>query len=364
MIEEWKSQLGQDKAVDEILKGKTRGVFVDIGAHDGVTISNTWFFEKKRGWTGLCVEPLPARYKDLVKNRSNSQCWNGACVASIKEKEQNFLAIEGYSEMLSGLLDSYDPQHTVRIERENKQHDQKCKIIKVPVKTLADLLDEYKINQVDYLSIDVEGAELSVLLGLGIEKLKSIYLVTIEFNYENDDKKKILELLLNNGFRQERVLGGGYEILFLNERMKNSDLVVTKDPKDVIEKLFEKKNSSARIDIPVPLELKDDFIHHRKTIRHRNKIIGCSIFEDKKLYKNDIKIYWEVTQYYSRAFIAVNADELKEICRQLSKKLDYWCGKKSLAIKIPPVFLVEFKGDSLDIIKSSIEEFVYQVNKP
>ena len=36
------------------------GTFVDLGCYDGVTYSNTWYFERKLGWSGVCVEPEPA----------------------------------------------------------------------------------------------------------------------------------------------------------------------------------------------------------------------------------------------------------------------------------------------------------------
>ena len=40
---------------------KRKGFFIEAGANDGVTQSNTLFFERHRGWRGLLVEPIPAR---------------------------------------------------------------------------------------------------------------------------------------------------------------------------------------------------------------------------------------------------------------------------------------------------------------
>ena len=54
------SQTGQDRLLFEhFFRGKRNGVFVDVGAYDGTTFSNTLFFERSMGWSGLCVEPLP-----------------------------------------------------------------------------------------------------------------------------------------------------------------------------------------------------------------------------------------------------------------------------------------------------------------
>ena len=52
------SQDGQDLYLDKhVFKGLKNGIFVDIGANDGITINNTLFFEKVLGWNGLCIEP-------------------------------------------------------------------------------------------------------------------------------------------------------------------------------------------------------------------------------------------------------------------------------------------------------------------
>lgn len=56
------SQLGQDKIVDEYFHGKRNGVFVDVGAYDGVTFSNTLMLGREGGWTGVCIEPLPDNF--------------------------------------------------------------------------------------------------------------------------------------------------------------------------------------------------------------------------------------------------------------------------------------------------------------
>jgi len=53
------SQLGQDKWVLEKLDYKENGFFIEIGAYDGITLSNTYSLEKDFGWDGICVECNP-----------------------------------------------------------------------------------------------------------------------------------------------------------------------------------------------------------------------------------------------------------------------------------------------------------------
>src|SRR5258706_11369284 len=57
------SQHSQDRFVDNfLLHGKRGGVFVDVGAYDGVALSNTYYFEKELGWQGICIEPNPMAF--------------------------------------------------------------------------------------------------------------------------------------------------------------------------------------------------------------------------------------------------------------------------------------------------------------
>ena len=110
------SQFDQDRYVyEQFFKNKTDGVFVDIGAHDGIIESNTYFFEKQLGWKGICVEPLPEVFENLKKNR-NCICIN-ACIADFNGTGA-FLRVSGYSEKLSGLINYYNPRHLQRINKE------------------------------------------------------------------------------------------------------------------------------------------------------------------------------------------------------------------------------------------------------
>ncbi len=67
MAEQYYSQDGQDEFLDRsVFKGRKSGFFVEIGAHDGVRFSNSAFLERERGWRGICVEPHPKIFPELV----------------------------------------------------------------------------------------------------------------------------------------------------------------------------------------------------------------------------------------------------------------------------------------------------------
>jgi FkbM family methyltransferase len=166
---------------NNFFKNKRNGVFIDIGAHDGVTGSNSCFFEREFDWSGLCVEPLTSAFNKLVQNRKKSINING-CVYKTSG-ENTFVTVTGYSEMLSGLEDSYDPRHFERIQREINQNGGTIVKSKIICYTFNELLEKYNIKHVDFCSIDTEGSELDILKSIDIAKF-DITFFSIENNFQ------------------------------------------------------------------------------------------------------------------------------------------------------------------------------------
>jgi FkbM family methyltransferase len=185
------SQWEQDKILNEtIFECKRNGVFIDVGAHDGKTGSNTYFFEKELNWTGICIEPIQERFKELVINRPNSICVYGC--AFDKPGVVQFREVAGYSEMLSGIEGCYDPRHTQRILNEIQQCGGGYNMIEKPAFCLKDLISQHNINTIDYLTIDTEGSELEVLKGIDFDKV-DIHVIDVENNYGDNRIQLFLE---------------------------------------------------------------------------------------------------------------------------------------------------------------------------
>lgn len=199
------SQFGQDNYLNEqIFHNKKNGVFVDIGAYDGRTLSNTLFFEKELGWTGICVEPNPIPYEKLVKERS-CICVNG-CVTDTPG-EMPFMKLSNYPEMLSGLVSKYDPRHLDRIKSESTIDGATTEIIQVKCYVLNDLLKQNKIDHIDYLSIDTEGGELDILKSIDFNQV-DIDIIDVENNYQYPEFRKFMEsknFVLINCLREDEI---------------------------------------------------------------------------------------------------------------------------------------------------------------
>jgi FkbM family methyltransferase len=151
------SQAGQDAVVDRLLGGRRGGTFADIGGYDGVTGSNTLFFEVFRGWTGVLVEPVPAQ-RAAAEAVRRCPCLPYAVAAT--EGEAAFLEVtEGYTQM-SGLAEAYDPGMLARV-REDPRHKERT--VMVQTRTLSRILTEAGMEHPDFVSLDIEGGEEAVL---------------------------------------------------------------------------------------------------------------------------------------------------------------------------------------------------------
>lgn len=197
------SQYGQDAYVKKkIFKDKKNGVFIDVGAYDGKIYNNTLYFEENDNWSGINVEPNKHIFELLEKNRPN--CININTAVSDKEEELDFISVKGGPEMISGLLENYDPRHEERLEFELKRDGGEKNIIKIKTKRLESIFDEYNIKKVDYLSIDVEGAEMSVIKSINFDK---VFIDLIEFeNNFLDVSKEIVDYLKEKNYIQCEII--------------------------------------------------------------------------------------------------------------------------------------------------------------
>jgi FkbM family methyltransferase len=209
-LAQYKSQYLQDVLLDRwLFDGMSGGTFIDIGAHDGVTYSNSFFFETVRGWRGIAIEPNPDAFAKALANR---KCAVLNCCVSSGTGTVPFLKISGYSEMLSGIVDNYHPEHRQRVEQEIGQFGGAAEIIPVEARNLNDIAAENGLSEVTYLSIDTEGSELPILQSIDFGRL-FVHAITVEYNFE-PVKTRMISLMKAHGFDYGQTLG--HDLLFLN----------------------------------------------------------------------------------------------------------------------------------------------------
>jgi FkbM family methyltransferase len=192
---EFYGQQGEDYLLWQFFNFKTSGFFLDIGAFDGITISNTFSFER-RGWTGACVEAHPERFKACAAVRKRTV--HAACIAT--DARSIDLRIDR-----TGLFSGIAPNENEvsRLYANRGQGDPDFASVTVPAMRAADLLRPGD-RPIDFASIDVEGAEIEVLRGLDLSKNQP-RLLLIEATTD-DERDRLTAFLAPHGYQLARSL--------------------------------------------------------------------------------------------------------------------------------------------------------------
>ena len=169
------------------------GFFVELGANDGITQSNSLYFEKKKNWRGVLIEPVPNNFIKCVKNRSGSNKIYCCACTSFDYKEKfvemtysNLMSIA--SNLESDIPDIKEHASSGRIYLAKGEETFTFGAL---AKTLnAVLIDAGAPQLMDLLSLDVEGAEIGVLKGLDHQHFRFKYILT-----ECRDSQKMIRFL-------------------------------------------------------------------------------------------------------------------------------------------------------------------------
>lgn len=198
------SQEGEDLVIDRLLKGKRNGFYVEVGCHHPHRFSNTFFFYK-RGWRGVCIDPLPGT-KDLFgRERPRDLCIE----KGVDEKEGeltyfmfNEPALNTFDEKLAKERSAIVGYHILEKE-------------KIKVQSLASILDDLKeIPGIDILSVDVEGFDLQVLRSNDWNKYKPNIIIAecLNARFSDINSDPVTKYLL--GLNYSIYAKTGYSLIF------------------------------------------------------------------------------------------------------------------------------------------------------
>ncbi|MFQ5414632.1 MAG: FkbM family methyltransferase [Phycisphaerae bacterium] len=174
----FRAQFGEDRVLWQVFRHRRRGYFIEIGAYDGVTLSNTYFLEQM-GWHGLLIEPIEPLCRIAAEARPRSHVVHAACSRRGSTGTTRFTFAQNVP-VLSFLR--ADDAHVQRCLREGAE----LVDLDVPVTTVDDILRRQRRERtgtggpwvpnagwrVDVVSIDTEGCELDVLDGFSLERIK------------------------------------------------------------------------------------------------------------------------------------------------------------------------------------------------
>jgi FkbM family methyltransferase len=182
-LTEYSSEIGQDKWVlEKVFPDVTNGYFVDVGSGHGTIGSNSRTLEE-RGWTGVCIDPFPVHmegrtckmFKEVVFSKP------GLMMA--------FHTAGG----LGGIGDTLGAWNEKAMREPT---------VNVRTVTLADILSRAGAPQfINFISLDIEGAELEALRGFPFDRYR-VGAWTIEHNREEPKRSQIVALLARHGYRR------------------------------------------------------------------------------------------------------------------------------------------------------------------
>lgn len=182
----------EDMYLLRVLGPSKKGVYVDVGANDGVFVSNTYALYRL-GWRGVCVEPNPVAYSALRIARPEDTCVNVAVGATEGQIELSWRGDITEGSVVGRFADT----------------DNVCT---VPQTTLASIFRSCNVPaEFDLLSLDVEGMEEEVLRGVDWES-HSPRIVILEYNSEGRVRSDAFDYLYGLGFRP--ILVNRWNVMF------------------------------------------------------------------------------------------------------------------------------------------------------
>ena len=200
----YQSQHGEDAWLEGYFGHKTRGFYVEVGAYDGKVISNTYYFEQL-GWTGALVEPHPEKAAACRVNRPRSRVFECAAVSSPELESIELMDVPGGEVYSTVVANDFNLERLRKFGLESRS-------IRVPCRTLDSILDEMRPQSIDFVSIDVEGAEIEVLRGFDIARWRP-QLVLVESPPERLDNIRDYFVARGYAYRRSIDVNDIYEAL-------------------------------------------------------------------------------------------------------------------------------------------------------
>ena len=202
---------GLDESLARYIGKIDGGFFIEIGGNDGISQSNTKYLELFRGWRGLLVEPEPENFRRMTLTRAKpTHKARAACVDfDFQMNEVELSSGDLMSVSLSLPVDLEDRTRHIQESKKYLKRSPQAQTFRAPARTLESLLVEVgaPVN-IDFFSLDVEGAELPVLRGLNLKNWNINFILV-----ESRSPVELQQFLASEGFRLVEQLSG-HDYLF------------------------------------------------------------------------------------------------------------------------------------------------------
>jgi len=173
---EFFSQYGEDRILAQIFSGVPCGTCAEVGAFDGVTFSNTFYFERL-GWKCILVEPNPELCEKIRQKRS-------AIVFQCAASDRPGRVVLRVDPSTGAEYASIAPPGTDQSRQGSRPR--KVREFLVPTRTLDEVFEQVGVDRIDFISIDVEGQELQALRGFSLDRWRPRILLVEDNSYYAD----------------------------------------------------------------------------------------------------------------------------------------------------------------------------------
>lgn len=191
-----RAQFGQDLSALEYHNHKRNGTYLEIGVHDGEKANNTVMMDQEYGWSGVCIDPM-------MKNMEKRSCKQFNVALGSEPGEADFRYGDGSFDEGDQGLSGLDKFATSDDNKQWKDAVSNFKMKKVPVRVPEDVFTEANLpSTIDYMSLDVEGAEMDILKSFPFDKYCVKY-ATIETNNDKEKEKEMEEFMTQRGYKFE-----------------------------------------------------------------------------------------------------------------------------------------------------------------
>jgi hypothetical protein len=200
----WFSQYRQDEIISGLMYGKRNGYFVDLAANDAVRISNTYALETHFDWDGICLEPNSAYWSGL----SYRKCHVVAAVVGSDSMDEVVFKFPRAKGPTGGIVGQ---------KFDNKESSNEMEFYRRFTTPLLDILKKFNAPRIiDYMSLDVEGAEDLVMSAFPFAEYR-FNLLTVE-----RPSTTLSNILMTNGYSLLKTLKKGKETLWVHRSAKDS----------------------------------------------------------------------------------------------------------------------------------------------
>lgn len=170
------AQHGEDQYIRRLFPNENNGVCIEVGAYDGISLSNTLHFEQN-GWRALCIEPIQTAFDKCKQIRK--ECYQ-CCISNADADDKEFTIFHLDDNLCA--ISSLEPD--ARLVESHKHLITNVSKCNVKVRSLDSLLAELNFpKNIDFISIDTENTELDVLKGIDLN-VYNVKLFVIENNYD------------------------------------------------------------------------------------------------------------------------------------------------------------------------------------